>query len=320
MRVIFMGTPEFAVPTLDHLIQSKHDVVGVVCQPDRPKGRGKKRVMPPVKILAMDHNLPVYQPETPNQAEFRQELRGLQPDVIIVAAYGHILKQKILDLPPSGCINVHASLLPKYRGAAPIQAAIFDGEPETGVTIMQMDRGMDTGDMLLKKATPIGPNETGSALEERLANIGAEALLEALDGLANGTITPESQNDDEATYAPKLVREDFLMDWRQSAAQIHNRVRALAPKPGVKSAIAELDLAVKIIETRIDDTERSAEPGLVLELDPKRGIRVATGAGTLWISRIHPQNRNIMDSGAFLRGHALETGMHFQSFIERGNQ
>ena len=232
MRVVFMGTPEFAVPTLQHLVNSEHSVVGVVCQPDRPSGRGKKIQLGPVKMLALAQDLPVIQPEKMKAPEFLETLRAWNPDVIVVAAFGRILPQVILDLPPKGCLNVHGSLLPKYRGAAPIQWAVINGETETGVTIMVMDAGMDTGDILEQAVMPISDDDTAGDVARRMAEIGGSLLVGTLGKWMNETIQPQPQNESQATLAPILKKEDGLLKWSQSAATLANRIRGLSPWPG----------------------------------------------------------------------------------------
>ncbi len=232
MRLIFLGTPAFAVPTLERIVAAGHDVVTVVTQPDRPSGRGQHLMPPPVKEAAIRFGLPVYQPERVRRPEAVERLRTLRAEAMIVVGYGQIIPQVIIDMAPRGIINVHASLLPKYRGAGPVQWAIINGETWTGVTTMQIDAGLDTGDMLLKQETHILPEETAVELGQRLADMGANLLIETLDGLRQGKILPEKQDPAKATYAPILKKEDGLIDWRQPALTIHNRVRGLQPWPG----------------------------------------------------------------------------------------
>ncbi len=238
LRIVFFGTPDFAVPSLQALLDGDDQIVGVVCQPDRPAGRGQQLSAPPVKVAAVQAGVPVLQPDKVRTPEFLDALRQWAPDLIVVAAYGRILPKPVLDLPPHGCINVHASLLPKYRGAAPIQWAMLRGEVETGVTIMQMNEGMDTGDIRLQRATPIGADETYGALQARLAVLGAEALREALADLKAGTLPRVPQREADMTLAPMLSKEDGRIDWTQAAADIARRVRALHPWP---SAFTVLD-------------------------------------------------------------------------------
>jgi methionyl-tRNA formyltransferase len=232
MRLVFLGTPAFAVPTLERVVEAGHQVIAVVTQPDRPRGRGQHAAAPPVKEAALRLGLPVYQPERVRRPEAVEYLRGMAADVMVVVGYGQIIPQNIIDLAPMGIINVHGSLLPKYRGAGPIQWAILNGETRTGVTTMRIDAGLDTGDMLLKAETEIGTDEDAIELGRRLAVMGADLLVETLSGLAAGKITPEPQDAAQATYAPLLKKDDGLIDWSQDAARIHNRVRGLQPWPG----------------------------------------------------------------------------------------
>src|SRR5579883_1394925 len=232
MRLVFLGTPAFAVPTLEHIVEAGHQVLAVVTQPDRPRGRGQHPAPPPVKEAALRLGLPVSQPERIRRPEAVEHLRALEPEAMVVVGYGQIIPQSIIDIAPRGIINVHASLLPKYRGAGPIQWAILNGETRTGVTTMRIDAGLDTGDMLLKAETEIGPDETAIELGNRLATMGARLLVETLPGLAAGTIVPEKQDAAQATYAPLLKKEDGRIDWSRPAAAIHNQVRGLQPWPG----------------------------------------------------------------------------------------
>src|SRR5579885_2532384 len=231
MRVVFLGTPEFAVPSLAALA-SEHQIIAVLTQPDRPKGRGNQLTASPVKAAALDLNIPVYQPESVRRPESVELLKSLQAEMMVVVGYGQIIPQTLIDLPAHGVLNVHASLLPKYRGAAPIQWAIANGETETGVTIMQIDAGLDTGDILLQRSTPIGPDETAPELAARLAPLGAELLIEAIDQIANGTAHPKKQDEQQATYAPLLKKEDGRVDWTRPAGSIYNRLRGFTPWPG----------------------------------------------------------------------------------------
>ncbi len=319
MRIIFMGTPDFAVPSLKALMVMGQEILGVVCPPDRPYGRGKQIEMPATKVLALQHQIPVWQPEKPNQAAFVDELEKLTPDLIVVAAYGHILKSRLLTLPKAGCLNVHASLLPKYRGAAPIQRALFANEAITGITIMQMDAGMDTGDILWQKELPIRAGENATELTDRLAICGAEALTEALSRLAAGQLTPKKQDNEHATYAPKISKEDSLSDWNESAEEIYGRIRGLTLKSGLTSAI-EPNLQLKIMAANFDPLTQQnpdAAPGQILEISKNKGILVNTGQGSLWLTKIHPDNRRTLEADAFARGYRIEIGMFFKSLIRR---
>ena len=238
MRIIFMGTPEFAAPAIDSLLAAGHEIAAVFSQPDKPKGRGYSLAPPPVKVKAMEHNIPVYQPKSMRDGEALRIFNEIKPDVGVVIAYGKILPQEILDAPQYGCINVHASLLPKYRGAAPIQWSVIDGEPKTGVTTMQMDAGLDTGDMLLKSETAILPDETAGELHDRLSAMGAQLIVKTLDALAKGELRPEKQDDSLTCYAKMLTKELCAVDWSRSAQEIHNQIRGLSPWP-VATAVLE---------------------------------------------------------------------------------
>src|SRR6185369_5028969 len=250
-KIIFMGTPDFACPTLQKLIERGENIVAVVTQPDRPKGRGQKLMPPPVKELAEKNGIPVYQPPKVRDPDFVELIRELKPDVIVVIAFGQILPKALLDIPPKGCINVHASLLPRYRGAAPLNWCLINGEAETGVTTMLMDPGLDTGPMLLKRATPIDENEDIISLHDRMSVMGAELLAETLDGLKAGVVLPQEQDDTMTCYAPMLKKEDGLINWYRDARTIHNQVRGLAVWPGAYTFLE--DQVLKVFRTRIED-------------------------------------------------------------------
>ncbi len=263
MKLVYMGTPQFAVLPLLSLVEAGHEVVAVVTRIDKPAGRGRALAAPAVKRAALERGLTVYQPKRVREPEFIETLRALGPDVIVVAAYGQILPREILTLPKYGCINIHASLLPAYRGAAPINWAIIRGETETGITIMQMDEGMDTGAILLQESIPIDPEDTAGTLTEKLSQLGAKMITTALPLIDSGKLTPTAQDSSKATLAPLLKKEDGLIDWERSAQEIHNRVRGMSPWPG---AYTFLDgKIVKILETAVADG--SAEPGRLLEKD-----------------------------------------------------
>ncbi len=303
LKTVFMGTPEFAVGTLQGLLEAGVDLVGVYTQPDRPKGRGKKLAPPPVKELARQHGIPVFQPVKLRAPEAVAELQALAPDLIVVVAYGQILPQSVLDIPTCGCINVHASLLPKYRGAAPINKAIVDGETVTGITTMRMDAGLDTGDMLVKRSLTIGPDETAGELHDRLAALGRETMEETLRQLLAGTLQPEKQNDNESSYAPMMKKEDGLVDWSLPAREVHNRVRGLAPWPG---AYTHLDGEVlKLAQTRV--IAGSGRPGEIVSASAD-GIDIACGDGAVRVGALQLPGRKMLPAADFLRGHKLHAG------------
>lgn len=304
-RIAFFGTPDFAVPSLQALLDGPDAVVGVVCQPDRPAGRGQKLQAPPVKQLAERHGLPVAQPVKLRTDDFPAQLAAWAPDLAVVAAYGRILPARVLATPRLGCINVHASLLPRYRGAAPIQWAILNGDAETGVTIMRMNERMDEGDMLLQRATPIGAEETYGALQARLAVLGAEALLEALAALHAGALTATPQEHARATLAPMISKEQGAIDWRQPAAVIARQVRGFNPWPSAYSTLH--GKRVKIHAARAE--EGRGEPGLVVAVGDR--IRVATGAGMLAIETLQLEGRKALAAGDFARGGGLAVGERF---------
>ncbi|MEA3544382.1 MAG: methionyl-tRNA formyltransferase [Thermodesulfobacteriota bacterium] len=304
LRTVFMGTPEFALPALEGLLASGVNLVGVYTQPDRPKGRGKKLAASPVKQLALEQGIPVFQPQKLRDPLAVKELQDLQPDLIIVVAYGQILPKVVLEIPHYHCINVHASLLPKYRGAAPINKAIIDGETETGITTMLMDVGLDTGDMLVKHSLDIGANETAGQLHDRLALLGRKTLEETLHRLCAGSLAPEKQDDELSCYAPMMKKEDGLIDWKKSAIEIHNQVRGLDPWPGAYTYLDEDVL--KIAATAID-MDISGEPGTILSTD-KTGVRVACGGGTLIIGELQLPGKKRLSAMNFLSGRPLFVG------------
>jgi methionyl-tRNA formyltransferase len=299
-----MGTPDFALQTLQGLIDAGCNLVGVYTQPDRPKGRGKQMAAPPVKELARQHGIPVYQPQKLRQPEVVAELEALAPDLIVVVAYGQILPKSVLDIPKHGCINVHASLLPRYRGAAPINKAIIDGETETGITTMYMDVGLDTGDMLVKKALTIGAEETAGELHNRLALLGREAMEETLRQLCAGTLQREVQDDDQSSYAPMMKKEDGRIDWSRSALEVHNQVRGLDPWPG---AYTSLDGELLKLARTTPQNHADASPGTVISAD-KDGVRIACGSGSLLVRELQLAGRKRLGAADFLRGCPLEPG------------
>lgn len=306
LRVIFMGTPQFACPTLQRLIDRGDEIPAVVTQPDRPKGRGQKSVPPPVKELAERHGLPVLQPIKVRAPEFIESVREMNPDVVVVVAFGQILPKALLEIPRYGCINVHASLLPRYRGAAPLNWCVINGEIETGVTTMLMDVGLDTGDMLLKKATPIDPDEDTSSLHDRLSLIGADLLNETLDLLVQGKLVPEKQDEALSCYAPMLKKEDGLIDWTRDARTIRNLVRGMSPWPG---AFTYLDgKLVKVYRTRIGEGEGA--PGTVIAAG-RDGIEVACGGGSLLLDELQLEGKKRLPVRDFLAGCRIAPGTAF---------
>ncbi len=305
LRTVFMGTPEFALPTLQGLLDAGLPVVGVYTQPDRPSGRGKQLTPPPVKQLALEHNLPVFQPLKLRQPEVVAELQALAPELIVVIAYGQILPKSVLDIPRYGCINVHASLLPRYRGAAPINHAILAGEAETGITTMYMDVGLDTGDMLVKRSTPIGADETAGQLHDRLARLGRETMIETIERLCAGTLVREAQDDALTCYASMLKKEQGLIDWAREAGELHNQVRGLDPWPGAYTFLAGEPL--KVARTSVLSVTAAAPPGSVVGADGD-GVRVACGSGVLVIGELQLPGRRRLPAADFLRGCPLPPG------------
>lgn len=304
-----MGTPEFAVPSLARLIGDGHQVAAVFTQPDKPAGRGRVVHAPPVKSFALEHAIPVHQPaKIKTNEQVREVFESICPDACVVAAYGKILPGWLLAIPRLGCINVHASLLPRYRGAAPINWAIANGERETGVTIMQMDAGMDTGPMLAKRATDIGVDETAPDLAARLAQLGAELLSETLPRIERGVIKPIAQDDSEATYAPMLKREDGLIDWRMTAREIANRVRAFQPWPGSYTEFREKRLTIWRARAEPTTSTEAAEPGTILTID-KTGIVVACADSTaLRIEEVQIEGKRRVTAREFANGARLSPG------------
>ena len=308
LRLVFMGTPEFAVPSLQVLLEGMDQVVGVVTQPDQPSGRGMALHAPPVKVLAEAHHVPVFQPTKLRVPGVLEHLQVWQPDLIVVAAYGRILPTTILTLPPLGCINVHASLLPKYRGAGPIQWAIANGETETGITIMQISEQMDTGDIFLQKALPIAANDTGGSLHDKLARLGAEVLREALRLLKAGQLTPRPQNEAEVTYAPLIKKEDGRINWNLDAVAIERRVRAFNPWPSAYTTLSGKFL--KIFAAQVESVPRSfqAAPGTIIEVTPV-SVSVVTGNGVLTLLEVQLEGKKRLSTEEFLRGHHIEPGV-----------
>ncbi len=308
LRTVFMGTPAFAVSTLRTVLTSGVNLVGVYTQPDRPKGRGNVLTPPPVKVLAQEHGIPVFQPFKLREPAAVEELRRLAPDLVVVVAFGQILPKSVLEIPRHGCINVHASLLPKYRGASPINKAIMDGESVTGITTMLMDVGLDTGPMLVKKSIPIGEEETAGELHDRLALLGAETMAETLDRLFAGTLAPQPQDDALSTYAPMLKKEDGRIDWSRPAREIHNQVRGLDPWPGAYTFLRGETL--KIARTAVENGEGA--PGTVVAVGAD-GVRIACGQGVLRVGELQLPGKKRLAAGEFLKGRALAPGARMES-------
>ncbi len=310
MRIVFMGTPEFAVPSLLALHQAGHDLPLVVTQPDRPKGRGRKLACPPVKEAALRLGLPVAQPVKVKEAAFNAQLQEIRPDLIIVVAFGQILPESILALPPFGCINVHASLLPAYRGAAPLHWVILNGEKETGITTMLMDKGLDTGAMLLTEKIGIGPEMTYGALHDLAAQKGSALLLETVDKWPKGLIKPVPQNSGQASYAPPLKKEHEWISWNADALTIYNQIRGLAPWPGAMTCYKGRPL--KIRKAQIFPTNRQeASAGSVTAILRGKGFVVQAGQGSLLVQSVQPEGKNTMPSDSFINGYRLEVGYAF---------
>ncbi|MCL2368928.1 MAG: methionyl-tRNA formyltransferase [Oscillospiraceae bacterium] len=300
MKILFMGTPDFACPSLERLYAAGYDICGVFTQPDKPKNRGMQLQAPPVKALALAHGTPVYQPQTLRDGEAASIIRGLGPDLIVVVAYGKILPKEILDLPPYGCINVHASLLPKYRGAAPIQWAVLNGEGETGVTIMQMAQGLDTGDVISTQKTEIFPQETAGGLFDRLKELGADLLVETIPAIMDGRAAKTPQDENLATYAPPLSRALSPVDWNRSAREIISQIYGQNPWPVATSTIAGREF--KLYAAHVG--EGTGEPGAVLSAG-NDGLEVACGDGSVVITELQAPGKKRMGAGAYLRGKPL---------------
>ena len=319
MRIVFMGTPDFSVPALKALVEAGHQVIAVVTQPDKPKGRGKEVQMTPVKIQAMEYGIPVYQPAKVREASFVEVLKGLEADVYVVIAFGQILPKAVLELPKYGCINIHASLLPKYRGAAPIQWCVIDGERETGITTMMMDVGLDTGDMLEKAVIPIEEKETGGSLHDKLSMAGGDLILSTLKKLEEGTLVRTPQTDEGTCYAKMLTKSLGDIDWNQGAVSIERLIRGLNPWPSAYTmwngktikiwaadVIAGREAADFLSESGVP-AETGNAPGTVVCSD-KRGLVVCTGGGLLSIRELQMEGKKRMDTPAFLRGYPIPAG------------
>ena len=307
MRLVFMGTPDFASASLEALLRSNDSVVGIVTQPDRPKGRGQTLTPSPVKLLAQQVQIPLLQPLKMKDPEFLHALAGWKPDMIAVAAFGRILPPVILTLPPLGCINVHGSLLPKYRGAAPIQWAIINGETETGITTMLMDEGMDTGAILLQEAIPITTHETSGTLAPQLAELGGKLLVETITRLKAGTLVPQPQDTSRATLAPLLKKEDGAIDWTLPAMVLANRVRGLSPWPGAYTTVAGSD-SWRIWRALALPGPVTTPPGVIVAIT-REAIHVATGDGVLAVMELQPANNRRMAVSQYLAGHPIAVGL-----------
>ena len=308
MRILFMGTPEYALFSLKALVESGETIIGAVTQPDKPKGRGYELCPPPVKVFAIEHNIPVFQPQTFKNGAFDAELAALAPDLIVVVAYGKILPQSVLDLPKYGCINVHGSLLPAYRGAAPMQRAIMDGMCETGVTTMQMAAGLDTGDMLVSVKVPIGENDNFEDIHDKLGAAGAQALLETIARLRAGTLTAIPQDDTLATYAAKIEKGDCVLDFSKNARALHDQIRGLSPFPLAFTRTPDGKL-LKVLESRVGDKKapNGVEIGTVLALE--NTVTVACGEGTtIELLRVLPEGKGRMSAADYIRGRRLCVG------------
>lgn len=306
MKIVFMGTPDFAVGALEALVEAGHEVVAVVTQPDKPKGRGKEMQKTPVKECALKYNIEVFQPVKIKTPEAVEVLRGYGADLFVVAAFGQILSKEILDMPKFGCVNIHASLLPKYRGAAPIQWAILDGEKETGVTIMQMNEGLDTGDMLTKVIVPIENTDTGESLFDKLAEAGAKLLVETIPQIEAGTVLPQPQDDSLSTYAKMIKKEMGLIDWKKEAVVLERLVRGMNSWPSAYTHFNGKTL--KIWEASIENTKTDKAPGTVVEVT-KNSIKVQTGQDLLVLKQIQLEGKKRMDVAAFLLGYKVEVGI-----------
>lgn len=316
MNVVFMGTPEFAVPSLKCLNESKHNVVAVLTQTDKPKGRKGRTSAPPVKSVALDAGLPVIQPENVNSGPVIEELEKLNPDVIVVVAFGQKISSKILNLPKHRCVNIHASLLPKYRGAAPINWAIVNGEKETGITTIIMSDKMDAGDVIVRKSLTIGPDETAGELGDRLSVLGADLLLDSLMQIETGNVTYTQQDERLVSLAPKIKKEDGLIDWNQGEEKIHDFVRGMNPKPSAYTFLMRNNSKERIIILRTERDNSSHNvvditPGTILDIS-SQGIKAATGNGSIWIKEVKPEGKRMMSAAAFSRGHDLKVNYLFQ--------
>ncbi|MHB1456540.1 MAG: methionyl-tRNA formyltransferase [Armatimonadota bacterium] len=308
MRILFMGTGDFAVPALLKLLNSEHEVIGVVTQPDRESGRGRKVKMPLVKQCALDAGVPIFQPEKVRSPEFIQLVREMAPDLSVVASYGQIISQALLDIPRLGNVNIHGSLLPKYRGAAPIHYALFNGDAVTGVTTMLMEAGLDMGPMLLKREVTIKPDDDRASLEAELSEVGADLLIETINLLERGKLTPISQDDSLATYAPSIRKDACLIDWNIDACHVAGRIRGCSPKPGAFTHWQ--GCALKLLKCSLVGDASTGSPGEIIAVT-SAGMVVGTGEGSILITEVQPENRNRMSASEFARGYKVQPGMMF---------
>lgn len=305
MRIVFMGTPDFAIPCLERLISSKHDIIGVFCQPDKPKGRAQVLTAPPVKELAEKHNIPVFQPTTLKNGAGVEILKTLEPDLVVVTAYGKILPKDFLDYPKFGCINIHGSILPKYRGASPVQWAVLNGDSEAGITSMQMDAGLDTGDMLVVKKIPVDENETAEGLFDKLSVLGADTLEETLSKLEDGSLVPTKQNESEATYVGMLSKEMSNITWSLTAWEVHNKIRGLYSWPGASTVLGGKTL--KIHKAKLSDKKGNNIPGSVVESE--KTLTVCCGDNKcVELLEIQLEGKKRMSAEDFLRGRKIPVG------------
>lgn len=304
MKIVFMGTPEFAVPCLQKIIDEGHEVLGVVTQPDKPKGRGKKLSMPPVKELALKYDIPVYQPIKAREESFVETLKEINPELIVVVAFGQILPKSILDIPKFGCVNVHASLLPKYRGAAPLNWVIINGEEKTGVTTMYMDVGLDTGDMILKSEIPLDDEITAGELHDKMMIDGAEVLKETIDLISQGKAPREKQDDENTCYSPIMDKSLGNIDWKKPAKEIHNLIRGVNPWPSAYTTYE--NQTMKIWKTKVLNEKSNNEPGTIISVD-KEGIKVCTADNLILISEIQMSGKKRMIVSEYIKGNTINT-------------
>lgn len=317
MKIVFMGTPDFAVGALDAIVEAGHQVTAVVTQPDKPKGRGKEMQMTPVKVCALSHGIPVFQPAKIKEPEAVEQLRGYEADLFVVAAFGQILSEEILSMPKYGCVNIHASLLPKYRGAGPIQWAIINGEKVTGVTIMQMEKGLDTGDMLFRREVEIVPDETADTLHDKLAAVGAELIVEAIPKIEAGEVTPEKQRGEDSSYAKMLTKAMGKIDWNMEAGKLDCLIRGLISWPGASTVFRGKTLKIweeePVDAGSLRGAAEGAAPGTVVLVE-KDAIYIQTGKGVLKVKAVQPEGKKRMAVKDFLLGYPVKAGELFAAF------